>query len=101
MYLAYSGTGQTIRRVGLAAGGIQVGDLVCWVREAKRAFLVRLVGTVGRRSAQARLFGAVLADMDGFLNEVDSRDDRWDYMRDVDRRVDVDVDAGTMFLLLD
>lgn len=101
MYLAKSGMGQTIRRVGVAAGGIQVGDLVCWVREAKRAFLLRLVGKEDGRTAQARLFGAVLADMDGFVKEVDSRDDRWDYMRDVYRRVDVDVDAGTMFLLLD
>ncbi|KAK3897785.1 heterokaryon incompatibility protein-domain-containing protein [Staphylotrichum tortipilum] len=101
LYLAKSGTGHTIRSVGVAAGGIQVGDLVCWVREAKRAFLVRLAGKVEQRSAQARLFGAVLADMVGFTKEVDSRDNRWEYMRDWDNRLEVDVDAGTMFLLLD
>ncbi|KEZ45311.1 hypothetical protein SAPIO_CDS2114 [Scedosporium apiospermum] len=101
LYLARSYHGQTSRKMGVASGLAQRGDLVCWVRSSRRALLVRVVELSHQYCPKMRVFGTAMATED-----ICSRTPDCDYAQrwqSLGRhwRLEVQVDAGTIFTLLE
>jgi hypothetical protein len=87
--------------MGVASRLVQPRDLVCGVRWSRRALLVRVV-EVGQRKTSVRVFGTALAteDLCGAAGECDFAE-RWTSLRNESASVNVHVDAGTIFMLLE
>lgn len=102
LYLAKRDIGPTPRRMGIASGLVEPGDLVCWVRSSRRALLVRVVGELGvyPNKARLRVFGTALATEDMHSSTPDY-DCRWRLLEKNDLMPEIQVDAGTIFMLLE
>ncbi|KAG7287159.1 hypothetical protein NEMBOFW57_006664 [Staphylotrichum longicolle] len=102
LYLARNWhTGFTRHKMGVATGLVQLRDLVCWVRSSRRALLVRVVESDNWRST-LRVFGTALAtdDMSGPTPDEREFAERWESL-DNERQMEIQVDAGTIFMLLE
>jgi hypothetical protein len=101
LYLVRSNAGRTARKMGVASRLVQPHDLVCGVRSSRRALLVRVV-EVGEWKASVRVFATALAteDLCGTGGECDF-EKRWTSLRRESDSLDVHVDAGTIFMLLE
>ncbi len=99
IYLAKEFRNPTPRKMGVASGLVQAKDVVCWVRSSRRALLVRVVDD-GRQynASKARVFGTALTteDVRGLGQDCDYAQ-RWASLKG---KVEVQVDAGTIFMLL-
>jgi hypothetical protein len=86
--------------MGVASGLVQPSDLVCWVRSSRRALLVRVVEE-DDWCTKVRVFGTALAteDMRGSTPDLAQR---WMSLReDGGARFQVQLDADTIFMLLE
>lgn len=100
LYLAKRNDDPTPRKMGVASGLVRPGDLVCWVRSTKRAILVRIIGE-DQGCAKARVFGTALATEDICVSAPDQDyAQRWQSLKG-EWRMTVQVDAGTVFMLLE
>jgi hypothetical protein len=102
LYLARNWhTGFTRHKMGVASGLVQLRDLVCWVRSSRRALLVRVVESTDWRST-VRVFGTALVTVDMRGPTPDERQftERWESLEN-ERKLEVQVDAGTIFMLLE
>jgi hypothetical protein len=98
LYLAKRRTYGTPRKMGIASGLVQPGDLVCWVRSSKRALLVRVIKK-DSWNTELRVFGTALATED-VCSSVPDYAKRWNSLKD-EWSMEVQLDAGTIFMLLD
>jgi hypothetical protein len=101
LYLVRSKASRTARKMGVASRLVQPHDLVCGVRSSRRALLVRVV-EAGEWKVSVRVFGTALAteDLSGRGGECDF-EERWTSLREESTILDVHVDAGTIFMLLE
>lgn len=96
LYLAKKCGGSTERKMGVASGLVQPGDLVCWVRSSRKALLIRVV-----REGKLRVFGTALATEDIYISTADyNYAQRWESLK-YEWSMDAQVDAGTVFILLE
>lgn len=98
LYLAKSWAFGTERKMGIASGLVQPGDLVCWVRSSKRALLGRVIDQ-GSWNFQLRVFGTALATEDVCRSAPDYAQ-RWNSLKN-EWSMEVQLDLGTVFMLLD
>jgi hypothetical protein len=101
LYLVKNGASRTARKMGVASRLVQPRDLVCAVRSSRRALLVRVV-EVGQWKASVRVFGTALAteDLCGVARKCDFAE-RWTSLKKESDSLNVHVDAGTIFMLLE
>ncbi|KAL2130236.1 hypothetical protein VTI74DRAFT_6713 [Chaetomium olivicolor] len=102
LYLVKRRCGSTRRKMGVASGLVRPGDLVCCVRSSRRALLVS-VFEEGYGSTTLRVFGTALAtdDMCGSMQDCDYAQ-RWMSLREgLGETMEVQLDAGTTFMLLE
>lgn len=96
LYLAKRHGSSTPRKMGVASGLVQQGDLVCWVRSSRKALLIRVIG-----EGKARVFGTALATEDICISTADyNYAQRWESLKD-EWSTNAQVDAGTIFILLE
>jgi hypothetical protein len=84
--------------MGIASGLVKPGDLVCWVRSSKRALTVRVIKKDSWKT-KLRVFGTALATED-VCSSVPDYAKRWISLKD-EWSMEVQLDAGTIFMLLD
>ncbi|KAK4247159.1 heterokaryon incompatibility protein-domain-containing protein [Corynascus novoguineensis] len=92
----------TPRKMGVASGLVRPGDLVCYVKSSKRTLLIR-AEEESNEYTSLRVFGTALTtdDMCGSIQDADQVR-QWRLLKeDVKRRVEVQLDAGTIFMLLE
>ncbi|KAB5515112.1 heterokaryon incompatibility protein-domain-containing protein [Coniochaeta sp. 2T2.1] len=101
LYLVRSDADRTARKMGVASRLVQLLDLVCGVRSSRRALLVRMVEVDGWK-VTVRVFGTALAteDLCGAAEEYGFAK-RWTSLRNESTALNVHVDAGTIFMLLE
>ena len=101
LYLVRKDASGTTRKMGLASHVVQPRDLVCKVRSSRKAVLVRLV-EVGEWQVRVQVFGTALAteDVCGKTRECDLAE-RWTSLKRESGSLNVHVDAGTIFMLLE
>ncbi len=100
VYLAKEFQNHTRRKMGVASGLVQRKDVVCWVRSSRRALLIRVVEERDY-SNTARVFGTALITEDVRDSEQDcDYAQRWASLEGRPR-FEVQVDAGTIFMLLE
>ena len=86
--------------MSVASGLVQQKDVVCWVPSLRRALLVRVVEEREYNPTKARVFGTALTteDVRSSGQEGDYAQ-RWVSLQGP--RIEVQVDAGTIFMLLE
>ncbi|KAL7957222.1 hypothetical protein V8C34DRAFT_286304 [Trichoderma compactum] len=93
-----------LRKMGIASGLVQPGDIVIWVRSSRRALLVRVVeGQEHSNNTKLRMFGTALTteDVCGATPSSEGEfEQRWNSVKG-ERTTEVQIDAGTLFMLLD
>ncbi|KAH8681849.1 heterokaryon incompatibility protein-domain-containing protein [Xylariales sp. PMI_506] len=100
LYLAKGFGSTTRRRMGIASSLVQLGDLVCCARSSRKAILVRIVQN-DFFGAKLRAFGTAVTTEDLSRSALDYNDsDRWNSLSK-ESKMEVKVDASTIFTLLD
>ncbi|KAK3900987.1 heterokaryon incompatibility protein-domain-containing protein [Staphylotrichum tortipilum] len=101
LYLVRRTPDRTAQKMGVASSLVQSLDLVCGVRSSRRALLVRVV-EVGTWNTSVRVFGTALAteDLCGGAGGCDF-EERWMSLGKGGNSLDVHVDAGTIFMILE
>lgn len=91
----------TRHKMGVASGLVRLRDLVCWVRWSRRALLVRVTKSEDRRSTMT-VFGTALVtdDMSGPTPDESQFTERWKSPNN-NSKMEIQVDAGTIFMLLE
>lgn len=97
LYLAKRCTPGTPRKMGIASGLVQPGDLVCWVHSSKRALLVRVIQK-NSWEVDLRVFGTALATEDVYSSAPDYAQ-RWNSL-ETKWSMEVQLDSGTVFSML-
>ncbi|KAK4076663.1 uncharacterized protein Triagg1_4266 [Trichoderma aggressivum f. europaeum] len=82
---------RTLRRMGLASCLVQLNDVVLRVPSSRRALLVRV--KEGREKSTVRVFGTALTTEDMCSSTLDNNYVGW--------TTEVQIDAGTIFMLLE
>ena len=101
LYLAKRYRDPTLRKMGVASGLVQPGDLVCWVRSSRRALLVRVLAAADHWDTKLRVFGTALATEDMSVSTPDyDYAHRWISLEG-EWSMEVQVDAGMIFMLLE
>jgi hypothetical protein len=98
LYLAKKCDGPTARKMGVASGLVQPGDLVCWVRSTRRALLVRHLEK-DFYNCRLRVIGTALATED-MCGSAPDYAQRWKSLHG-QRTMEVLLDAWTLFMLLE
>ncbi|KAL2144730.1 hypothetical protein VTI28DRAFT_8668 [Corynascus sepedonium] len=92
----------TPRKMGVASGLVRPGDLVCCVKSSKRALVIR-AEEESNKYTRLRVFGTALTthDMCGSMQDADQVRRGVLLQENVERQVEVELDAGTIFMLLE
>ncbi|KAL6802806.1 heterokaryon incompatibility domain-containing protein [Trichoderma sp. SZMC 28013] len=105
LYLAKQPGGCTLRKMGVASGLVQPNDIVVSIRSSRRALLVRVVEVEEHSEntcTKLRMFGTALTTEDVCGATPKSKGEYEQRWKSVDERTtEVQIDAGTLFMLLD
>jgi hypothetical protein len=86
-------------KMGIASSLAQPGDLVCWISGIERAILVRDILPAETWEGTWQVFGTALFTRDFHLNDKKRPAPDFSWFKD-EERVDIKVDAATIYILL-